>query len=94
MLFRSLDNTLSDKFSVIEVTGLDRPGLLYELTSTLGKLSLNIASARIVTYGEKAVDVFYVSDLTGGKILNHSRQTAVKRKILDALEPDSAANMI
>jgi [protein-PII] uridylyltransferase len=89
-----LDNTLSDKFSVIEVTGLDRPGLLYDLTSVLSKLSLNIASARIVTYGEKAVDVFYVSDLTGGKILNNSRQTAVKRKILDALEPDIAANMI
>ncbi len=89
-----LDNTLSDKFSVIEVTGLDRPGLLYDLTSALGKLSLNIASARIVTYGEKAVDVFYVSDLTGGKILNTSRQTTVKRKILDALEPDIAANMI
>ncbi len=89
-----LDNTLSDKFTVIEVTGLDRPGLLYELTSALGKLSLNIASARIVTYGEKAVDVFYISDLTGGKILNNSRQTAVKRRILDALEPDISANII
>ncbi len=42
---------------MVEVTGLDRPGLLYELTTELGKLNLNINSARIVTYGEKAVDV-------------------------------------
>ncbi len=82
-----IDNSLSDRFTVIEVTGLDRPGLLYELTSVLGQLSLNIASARIVTYGEKAVDVFYVTDLTGGKVVNSSRQTAVKRQILDVLEP-------
>lgn len=79
----TLDNTLSDKFTVVEVTGLDRPGLLYELTTALGKLSLNIASARIVTYGEKAVDVFYVTDLTGGQIVNASRQSAVKRRILE-----------
>ncbi|MBY0611586.1 MAG: [protein-PII] uridylyltransferase [Beijerinckiaceae bacterium] len=79
----TLDNTLSDRFTVVEVTGLDRPGLLYELTTALGKLSLNIASARIVTYGEKAVDVFYVTDLTGGQIVNASRQSAVKRRILE-----------
>ena len=81
-----LDNTLSNKFTVIEVTGLDRPGLLYELTTALGKLNLNIASARIVTYGEKAVDVFYVTDLTGGQILNASKQSAVRRRILEIFE--------
>ncbi|MGL5138053.1 MAG: [protein-PII] uridylyltransferase, partial [Beijerinckiaceae bacterium] len=64
-----IDNTLSDRNTVIEVTGLDRPGLLYDLTTVLGKLNLNINSARIVTFGEKAVDVFYVTDLMGGKLM-------------------------
>ncbi len=44
-----IDNALSDKSTVVEVTGLDRPGLLYDLTTVIGKMSLNINSARIVT---------------------------------------------
>ena len=53
-----LDNTASGRFTVIEVTGLDRAGLLYDLTTALGRLNLNIASAHIATFGEKVVDVF------------------------------------
>ena len=64
----SIDNSLSNRQTVIEISGLDRPGLLYDLTTALGKLNLNIASAHIVTFGEKAVDVFYVTDLTGTKV--------------------------
>ena len=44
-----------------------------------------------LTYGEKAVDVFYVTDLTGGKIANTGRQTTVRRKILDVLMPHEDA---
>jgi [protein-PII] uridylyltransferase len=83
-----IDNTLSNRHTVLEVTGLDRPGLLYDLTTALGKLNLNIASAHIVTYGEKAVDVFYITDLTGTKILHHSRQTAIRRALLDVFEQE------
>ena len=66
---------------MIEVTGLDRPGLLYELTTELGKQNLNINSARIVTYGEKAVDVFYVTDLTGGKVMQGTRQQKLRKAL-------------
>jgi [protein-PII] uridylyltransferase len=82
-----VDNSLSDRSTVVEVTGLDRPGLLYDLTTAIGKMSLNIVSARIVTFGEKAVDVFYVTDLTGGKLMQPQRQQALKRSLLAALEP-------
>jgi [protein-PII] uridylyltransferase len=46
---------------------LDRTGLLYELTATLSKLNLNIASAHVATFGERVVDVFYVTDLMARK---------------------------
>ena len=59
---------------MIEVTGLDRPGLLYELTATLSKLSLNITSAHVATFGERVVDVFYVTDLLGAKIASPTRE--------------------
>ena len=39
-----------------------------DLTASLSSLNLNIGSAHIVTFGEKAVDSFYVTDLTGQKI--------------------------
>jgi [protein-PII] uridylyltransferase len=77
-----IDNSLSRRYTVIEVSGLDRPGLLYDLTSALSKLNLNIGSAHIVTFGEKAVDAFYVTDLTGAKITSPSRQAAIKRHLL------------
>ncbi|HUO53558.1 MAG TPA: [protein-PII] uridylyltransferase, partial [Rhodoblastus sp.] len=81
-----IDNSLSHMYSVIEVSGLDRPGLLYDLTFALSKLNLNIASAHIVTFGEKAVDTFYVSDLTGAKVVSPARQAAVRRNLLDVFD--------
>jgi len=80
-----IDNALSNQFTVLEVSGLDRPGLLFELTSQLSKLNLNIGSAHIVTFGEKAVDSFYVTDLTGLKITNASRQAAIRRQLTEIL---------
>ena len=80
-----IDNAVSARHTVIEVSGLDRPGLLYELTTALGKLNLNIGSAHIATFGEKAVDVFYVTDLTGTKVANPARQAAIRRALLEVL---------
>jgi [protein-PII] uridylyltransferase len=77
-----INNQWSNRFTVIEVNGLDRPGLLYELTATLSKLNLNIASAHVATFGERVVDVFYVTDLLGAKIESPPRQAAIKRALI------------
>ncbi len=77
-----IDNSLSRHYTVVEVSGLDRPGLLRDLTASLSSLNLNIGSAHIVTFGEKAVDSFYVTDLTGQKINSPSKQAATKRRLL------------
>jgi [protein-PII] uridylyltransferase len=82
-----IDNTSSNRFTVIEINGLDRIGLLYNLTEALFHLSLNIASAHITTFGEKAIDVFYVTDLTSGKILNQARHTQIERELMKVLAP-------
>jgi [protein-PII] uridylyltransferase len=82
-----VDNSLSNVYTVVEVSGLDREGLLFDLTSAISKLNLNIASAHIVTFGEKAVDAFYVTDLLGEKITSASRQAAIKRQLLDVFQP-------
>jgi [protein-PII] uridylyltransferase len=86
-----IDNTLSNEFTVVQVSGLDRPGLLYELTSAISDLNLDIASAHITTFGEKAVDVFYVTDLTGKKIVSPQRQKAIQSRLLEILANGNGA---
>jgi [protein-PII] uridylyltransferase len=71
------------------VSGLDRPGLLYELTSAISNLNLDIASAHVATFGEKAVDVFYVTDLTNKKIENSWRRRAIEERLLAVLAATS-----
>jgi len=81
-----IDNTLSDALTVLEINGLDRPGLLYDVTREISDLNLDIASAHIATFGEKAVDVFYVTDLTGKKITSKSREGAIRERLMKALQ--------
>ncbi|MGE0210837.1 MAG: [protein-PII] uridylyltransferase [Parvibaculaceae bacterium] len=86
-----IDNESSNRTTVIEVNGLDRIGFLYDLTHALFRLNLNIASAHITTYGERAVDVFYVTDLTGEKITNGNRRNAIVRHLMQVLQPETQA---
>jgi [protein-PII] uridylyltransferase len=86
----SINNSWSNRYTMVEVTGLDRPGLLFELTATLSKLNLNIASAHVATFGERVVDVFYVTDLFGAKITAPTRQATIKRALLALFAPQEA----
>jgi [protein-PII] uridylyltransferase len=86
-----INNQWSDRYTVIEVSGLDRPGLLYQLTTAISKLNLNIASAHVATFGERARDVFYVTDLLGAQINAPTRQAAIKRALIHLLANGDAA---
>lgn len=86
----TISNALSNKFTVIEIEGLDRTGLLSEITGTLADLSLDIASARITTFGEKVIDTFYVTDLVGQKITNENRSAAIAARLKATLSEGDA----
>jgi len=86
-----IDNALSSRETVVEITGLDRPGLLYELTTALSRLNLNITSAHVATFGERAVDVFYVTDLTGTRVIQPERQRAIRAAVMEVFAGDVAA---
>lgn len=77
-----IDNRASNRYTVIEVNASDRPALLYALTNGLFQQKLTIHSAHIATYGEKATDTFYVTDLTGAKIDNPARLKAIEKRLL------------
>jgi [protein-PII] uridylyltransferase len=88
-----VDNRASNRFTVVEVNARDRPALLYALAFALFQSKVTIHSAHIATYGERAVDVFYVTDLIGGKIASPARLKALEKRLLEAAE-GHAAEMI
>jgi [protein-PII] uridylyltransferase len=88
-----LDNKASAGHTVIEINGRDRPGLLFQLTRAITSLNLQISSAKITTYGETVVDVFYVKNLFGHKVEHDGKLREIQRVLLEALtEPDTAAS--
>ncbi len=80
-----IDNRASTDHTVIEVNGRDRAGFLFDVTSALTELGLQIASAHISTYGERVVDVFYVKDVFGLKMEHEERLTDIRERLIEAV---------
>lgn len=79
-----IENQASNRFTVVEVNALDRPALLNNLAQALFESKVTLHSAHIATYGERAVDTFYVTDLFGGKIESKSRLKSLEARLIDA----------
>jgi [protein-PII] uridylyltransferase len=80
-----IDNNASNRYTVVEVNAGDRPALLYALARALFQAKVTIHSAHIATYGERAIDVFYITDLIGDKI-----ETPVRLRTLERLLSEAA----
>src|SRR3546814_13953536 len=76
-----IDNRASNRYTVIEVNARDRPALLGSLTYALFQAKVTIHSAHIATYGERAVDVFYLTDLIGEKITSQQRLKTLEKSL-------------
>ncbi|HWA89036.1 MAG TPA: [protein-PII] uridylyltransferase [Rhizomicrobium sp.] len=83
------DNDASTTATVLELEALDRPGLLYDVTRALFESGLSISSAIVSTYGERAMDVFYVRDGYGHKIVHPVRLASIEERLLKALEGEA-----
>jgi [protein-PII] uridylyltransferase len=81
-----IDNNASASNTVIEVNGKDRPGFLYDITAALSREGLQISAAKISTFGSRTVDVFYVRDNFGLKILHPDKLQTIENNLKQALE--------
>jgi [protein-PII] uridylyltransferase len=79
-----IDNKASNRFTVVEVNARDRPALLFALAYALFQSKLTVHSAHVATYGERAVDTFYLTDLLGGKVESKARLQTLERRLLEA----------
>jgi [protein-PII] uridylyltransferase len=79
-----VDNKASNRYTVVEVNARDRSALLFELARAIYVSRAIIHSAHVATYGERAVDVFYLTDLNGEKIEGVGRLRALQARLLKA----------
>jgi [protein-PII] uridylyltransferase len=78
------DNDASATATIVEVRAPDQPGLAYTLAEALAGLGLDITFAKIATAKALALDVFYVTDAAGMKLLPEVLGE-VERALLEAL---------
>jgi [protein-PII] uridylyltransferase len=79
-------------FSIMEVVAQDRPGLLYQVSLALKHCRVNLAGAKVSTYGERAEDVFFVNTRAGRQPLTDPAQTrCLQEEITRRLAPSGPA---
>jgi [protein-PII] uridylyltransferase len=80
-----IDNQSSSFFTIVEVFTYDFPGLLFLVTNALFQCRLDLCVAKIATKVDQVVDVFYVRDFNGQKILAPEHVTLIEETILGVL---------
>jgi [protein-PII] uridylyltransferase len=80
-----VNNQDSDFYSIVEVTGQDRLGILYEITQALTDSGCEIHFARVSTLGNRIVDVFYIQDEWGEKIGEKNKIDRLRKTVLNRL---------
>ena len=82
----AISNDETHQNTVVELTTLDRPGLLAEIGKIFLEHGVNILGARIATLGEKVEDVFYITKPGGGIIDDESVLTRLKSTLKSRLD--------
>jgi [protein-PII] uridylyltransferase len=80
-----VDNSGSDFFTIVEVYTYDFPGLLYRITDALFRCKLDVWVAKIATKVDQVLDIFYVRDFDGQKIIDLQQVEAIKSTIKEVL---------
>ena len=81
-----VDNHTSDRFTIFDIFAADRTGLLYTIARSLFEKGLSVGGAKIGTYLDQVVDVFYVTDQEGRKLLDEQRIDAIRRQLLEEID--------
>ncbi len=89
----NIDNSTSGRFTIIDVFTHDRAGLLYAIARALFELDLSVGRAKIGTFLDQVVDVFYVTDRQEQKIADAGRLEEIRRRLLEVVEREDAESL-
>ncbi len=73
-----IDNTTSDRYTVLRIDTQDTIGFLYEFANALATNRVYIARVTIDSIGNRVHDTLYVTDANGSKIVSPQRQRELR----------------
>lgn len=77
-----VDNNTSQQFTILDVFAFDCMGLLYTISRKVFELGLSVHVAKIGSRLDQVVDVFYVTDAEGRKIVDEQRLEEIRTSLL------------
>lgn len=80
-----IDNGTAENYTILDIFANDRMGLLYTITRTIFELGLSVHVAKIATYVDQVLDVFYVTDQAGRKITDEAKLEEIRQRLLAAI---------
>jgi [protein-PII] uridylyltransferase len=81
-----IDNETSETATILEVFTNDRQGLLYVITRTIFELGLSVSVAKIATSLDQVLDVFYVTNQAGQKVVESAQLNSIQERLVQAIE--------
>ena len=81
-----VDNSTLNDFTILDIFTHDRAGLIYHISRTLDEFGMKICFAKIGTYLDQVVDVFYVTDQNQAKVEDEEQIEKVRSALLAAIE--------
>lgn len=88
----SFSASLGGQQTIMEVVAQDRPGLLYQVALALQSCKVNLVTAKISTYGERAEDIFFITDLERRPITDNATLMTLEREICERLRSPTSAS--
>ncbi|WP_457623698.1 [protein-PII] uridylyltransferase [Persephonella sp.] len=84
--FVKVDNETSDIYTIFDVSGEDRIGLLFDIFRVFSRFNLFVHIAKVVTQGERIRDAFYVRTYDKGKLVDEKILKEVKEELMKVLK--------
>jgi [protein-PII] uridylyltransferase len=81
-----VNNTESQLSTIIEIDTVDNFGLLHKITRCFHENQVNVVSAKLSTRNDRAVDVFYVTDMAKRKIISQEYTDHLIKSLTEALK--------
>ena len=81
-----IDNSTSDRYTILQIFTCDRMGLLFTITRTIFEMGLSVSVAKIGTYLDQVVDVFYTTDQQGRKVEDEACLQDIRARLIAAIE--------
>ena len=72
--------------TMMKVVAYDRPGILSEIGTAMNACNVTLHKAKIATFGEKAEDIFFITNIEGGAISDPKQLECLEKKIIEGLE--------